>query len=291
MYSDTHFHFLHTKERGVYSATSILQELCDNNCCFAQDIGTVADDLATRKKAISEAIEKLDALSQQKARNMLHFSAGVWPDTQSMLHWKEAISILKETIAQEKNICAIGECGLDHHWNKDEVDARSESDFTSNNMFSLEENLFCAQLELAKNLLLPVVIHSREAFSSTLSCVKNASCNKGIIHCFSYGIKEAKAFLDLGLYISISGSITYTKKKDIDTAQALLRYIPVDRLLLETDAPYLAPVPCRGQCNKPSFIVHTYKYCASLMGISSESLSDIVEKNIQELYSLSFKTI
>ena len=100
------------------------------------------------------------------------------------------------------------------------------------------------QLDLAKKYSLPVIVHSRDAFGATLGCIKNASYDSGVIHCFSYGKDEARAFLDRGWYISFPGNITWAKKEvDRERIASLVRYVPRDRFLLETDAPYLTPRP------------------------------------------------
>ena len=184
-----------------------------------------------------------------------------------------------------RKIIAIGECGLDHHWNPSGVDGRSESDFNSA-MYHAERELFEMHLELAKEMKLPVIIHSRDAFEDTLACIKNSSYDNGIIHCYSYGIDEARAFLDRGWYISFSGGITYTKKSKLEIVKELLNFIPEDRILCETDSPYLAPVPLRGTLNTPINVEHTYKYIAEMRNIESEKLSEIVDQNISRLFNL-----
>ena len=112
-------------------------------------------------------------------------------------------------------IIAIGECGLDHHWNIANPDKRNLDDF-SDELFKGEEELFEMQIALAKKMNLPVIVHSRDAFEQTLSCIKNSGYNNGVIHCYSYGIEEAKEFLDLGWYIALGGGVTYTKKSKME---------------------------------------------------------------------------
>lgn len=153
-------------------------------------------------------------------------------------------------------------------------------------MFDAERELFEMQLEYAKELNLPVIIHSRDAFQDTLDCIKNVGYDNGIIHCYSYGVEEAKAFLDRGWYISFSGGVTYTKKSKMEAMKELLLLIPEDRILLETDSPYLAPVPLRGQMNTPVNVEHTYKYIAEIRGVEVEKLSDTVDSNVKTLFKL-----
>ena len=153
-------------------------------------------------------------------------------------------------------------------------------------MFLGEQELFEMQISLAKELNLPIIVHSRDAFKDTLNCIKKVGYHNGIIHCYSYGIEEAKAFLDLGWYISFSGSVTYAKKSKIEEMTKLINYVPSDMILCETDAPYLAPVPCRGQINIPPLVEHTYNFVANARGTTSEELCHTVDQNIKRLFNL-----
>ncbi|MBR5097125.1 MAG: TatD family hydrolase, partial [Treponema sp.] len=176
--------------------------------------------------------------------------------------------------------------GLDHHWNPSGVDKRAQDDFDAS-MVEAERELFMMQLELAKELDLPVIVHSRDAFEETLDCVKESGWGeKCVIHCYSYGLEEAKTFLDLGSVISFSGSATYAKKSQLEEKLALLRYVPNDKLFVETDAPYLAPVPLRGKPNNPTYIEWTYKFIAQARGIETEALCQIVDQNARRFFRL-----
>ena len=133
---------------------------------------------------------------------------------------------------------------------------------------------------------LPVIVHSRDAFSDTLDCIKNCGYDNGIIHCYSYGIEEARAFLDRGWYIALGGGITYTKKSKLQAMEDLIRYIPQDRLLTETDAPYLAPVPFRGQANSPLLVEYVFNYIAQVRSLSIPELSITIDENIKRLFEI-----
>ena len=133
---------------------------------------------------------------------------------------------------------------------------------------------------------LPVIVHSRDAFEDTLECINNIGYHNGIIHCYSYGIDEARTFLDLGWYIALGGGITYTKKSKLEQMQELIHFIPSDRLLTETDAPYLAPVPFRGQPNSPVLVEHVFNYIAQTRGISTDALNQTVDENIARLFGI-----
>lgn len=296
MFSDTHFHFRLMAEEWGINGVDVLTQMAARNCFFGLDIGTKADDLELRQNCVEKNIAQIsDSLLADKARDFVYFSAGIWPDLDSIQNRNECMKILKQFINKaeasndqdilHRKIVAIGEGGLDHHWNPSGVDGRCESDFDKATYYG-ESELFKMQLELAEELDLPFIVHSRDAFEDTVNCIKEVGYNKGVIHCYSYGLEEAKVFLDLGWYISLSGSVTYAKKSKMDTMVEMLRYIPSDRLLCETDSPYLAPVPKRGNPNCPVFVEHTYDFVAKARGMSSEELSSLVDENIKNLFPI-----
>ncbi|WP_407428916.1 TatD family hydrolase [Treponema sp.] len=287
MFSDTHFHFHHLIERGL-DGTEILSRLVERNMFFGLDIGTKCDDLLRRHVQIQETVAKLPDFMRKPADEMIYYSAGIWPDVEEIKNRIEAVKKLEDSIESfmdKSHLVAIGECGLDHHWNPSGVDGRCESDFDKS-VYEGERELFQMQIALAKKMHLPVIVHSRDAFEDTLDCIKNMVYYNGIIHCYSYGKDEARKFLDLGLYIAFGGAVTYTKKAKIEEMAELLRFVPDDRILLETDSPYLAPVPLRGQTNTPVFIEHVYNYIAQARGVLPGELSVLVDKNIRGLFSL-----
>lgn len=288
MFSDTHFHFHHLTEERALNGSEILQKLCERNTFFALDIGTRADDLLPRQNSLKEEISKLPQGLQKQADDFIFYAAGIWPDVEEIKDRHNAIKTLKTNIHEfsktsDKKLVAIGECGIDHHWNPSGADGRDENDFNAD-IFKGEKELFCMQLEYAKSLNLPVIVHSRDAFEDSVNCIKETGYNNGIIHCFSYGIEEAKTFLDLGWYLAFGGATTYTKKSKMQAMTELLRYIPEDRLLLETDSPYLAPVPFRGQINTPILIEYVYNFIAQARNTSPQELSDLVDTNIKTLF-------
>ena len=297
MFSDTHFHFkLMAQEYGV-DGVDVLSKMAKNNCYFGLDIGTKACDLMERISFCEKTINQMkDEETARKANSFLYFSAGIWPDVDSIHNRLEKMKVLEESIQKAQNIesksqlsnlhtkiIAIGEGGLDHHWNPSGCDGRCQSDFDQKT-YDGEKELFEMQLALAKKMNLPIIVHSRDAFEDTLACIKNSGHNKGIIHCYSYGLEEARKFLDLDYYISFSGSVTYTKKSKMEDMKALLNFIPKDRILCETDSPYLAPVPFRGQKNNPYLVEHVYDFVAANIGMSKEDLSQLVDSNIQSLF-------
>lgn len=275
MFTDTHFHLMSIKNRGI-DINSMLLQMAQQKFPFLLDIGTEVNDFLCRYKEFSQVL--LDIASwgntyHDYLRKITHFSCGLWPSTESINNRHEYIKIIEKTILENSStIIALGECGIDRHYNLDNIPQEIE--------------LFQLQLELAKKLNLSVIVHSREDFESTYESIKEVDYNKGVIHCYSYGIEEAKKFLDRGWYISFSGSCTYAKKTKMEQMQDLIRYIPQDMLLLETDAPYLAPVPLRGQTNTPLLIEHIYKFVSEILNIPIEILCDTIYKNAIKCYNL-----
>ena len=176
-------------------------------------------------------------------------------------------------IAQHDKIIAIGEIGLDFFRNRSARQKQIE--------------VFTQQLAIAMSIDFPVVIHDREAHTETLKILSSFKRNglHGMIHCFSGDYKLAKTFIDMGYYISISGTVTYNNARQ---TQDVARKIPLNRLLLETDAPFLAPTPYRGKRNEPSYLIHTAQKIAKLRGISFEEISYQTSKNVCQLFNLSF---
>ena len=281
MFSDTHFHFQHICEDGINGA-EVLSALASRNTFFALDIGTRAGDLASRCSCVENMISQMtDTKLAERARNFMYYTAGIWPDVDAIHDRENQMNLLRQSLTGK--VIAVGECGIDHHWNPAGVDGRNESDFDEKT-YRGEHELFEAQLELAKELSLPVIVHSRDGFNDTYDCLKNVGYDNGIIHCYSYGIEEARAFLDRGWYIAFGGAVTYNKKAKLEAVKELLRFVPADRFLCETDAPYLAPVPLRGTINTPVNVELVYKFIAEVRGCSPEELSNLVDENIKRLF-------
>ena len=149
-----------------------------------------------------------------------------------------------------------------------------------------ERDLFALQLTLAKKLNMPLILHSRKGFKDTSDVLKAVKWNKGVVHGYSYSKAELDFFLDLGWYISFSGSVTYSgKKAALDMAETVA-YVPKDRILIETDSPYYAPVPLKNTYNNPNNINYIYEYVASKRGLTASKLSSIVDANCEKLFSL-----
>jgi len=167
--------------------------------------------------------------------------------------------------ARTPHLRAIGEIGLDYHYAPETREAQLK--------------LFAEQLELAHEKDLPVVIHTREADEDTVALLKEIP-SRGIIHCYTGTPEYAKRFLDLGFYISFSGIVTF---RAADNVRASVRVVPDDRILIETDSPFLAPVPMRGQPNEPAFIRHTCEYLATYRNMCQEDFAELTFANAERV--------
>ncbi len=163
--------------------------------------------------------------------------------------------------------CALGEIGLDYHYSPETRHAQME--------------LMAEQLERARTLDLPVIIHTREADDDTLGLLREIP-SRGVIHCFTGNPSFCRRLLDLGFYISISGIVTFRLAENVRESA---RVVPADRLLIETDSPYLAPIPLRGKPNEPSFLVHTAQFLAQLRGVPLEDLAAQTTANACALFT------
>lgn len=176
------------------------------------------------------------------------------------------IDTLRE-MSKHKKVVAIGEIGLDYHYNFSPRDEQIK--------------WFEKQLELAKELDLPVFIHDREAHADTMEILKKYK-PKGVIHCFSGSVEMAKEIIKLGMYIGLGGAVTF---KNAKTPVEVARYVPLDRLLLETDAPYMTPVPFRGKRCTSDLIQYTAEKIAAERNIPAQQLCDITKNNTLALFT------
>ena len=195
-----------------------------------------------------------------------HATVGIHPHDAS----KSTGEILQQLahLTNHPKVIAIGEIGLDYHY-----------DFSPR---ETQHAVFISQLKIAEAAKKPIVIHTREAWDDTISLLRTHwnPQHGGIMHCFSGGPKEAQQVLDLGFYLSFGGIVTFPKALEIQEAA---RLCPADRLLIETDAPYLAPVPKRGKRNEPAYIIETAKKLAQLRGVPVEEISAITTANFRHL--------
>ena len=173
--------------------------------------------------------------------------------------------------AKDPKAVAIGEIGLDYHW-----DEPGET---------VQKKWFSRQLELAAQLKLPVVIHSRDAAKDTLDVMKGERAEEigGVIHCFSYGKEMAREYLNMGFYLGIGGVATFQNGKKL---KEVIQYAPMDRLVLETDCPYLAPVPYRGKRNSSLNLPYVAEEIARIKQVDTETVVRVTEENARKLFGI-----
>ncbi len=202
--------------------------------------------------------------------NFIYGALGIHPSeirgvTDADLEWIE-----KETSVNSK-ILAIGEIGLDYYWDKDNKEE--------------QKNYFERQISIAKRLGKPIIVHSREAAKDTYECMRDFGAKDcgGVVHCFSYPVEEAAKYLDMGFYIGLGGVVTFKNAAKIKEVAA---YVPIDRILLETDCPYMAPEPHRGRRNSSLYIPHIAKAIADIKNIDYEEVVSITNNNACQMYGI-----
>ena len=196
-------------------------------------------------------------------------AAGVHPSDTGELNEENFGEI--ERAAGEDKMVAIGEIGLDYHWEEPER--------------SLQKKWFERQLDLAGRLSKPVIIHSREAAKDTLDMIKamGGPDFSMVIHCFSYGVDMAREYLSMGYYLGVGGVLTFKNGKKL---KEVVSYMPMDRILLETDCPYLAPAPHRGERNSSLFLPGVVEAIAQIKGIEPEEVEQITWENANRFYRI-----
>ena len=260
MIFDTHAHYddkAYTEDRS-----ELLLSMEENNVKKIVDVGA---DMESTKCAVELAYNY----------DFIYAAVGVHPsEVEEMSDFdleKLRKYVIDDSARDERKIVAIGEIGLDYHW---EEPSRV-----------LQKEWFVKQLELAQELEMPVVIHSRDAAEDTYDILKVYADNglKGVMHCYSYSVEMAKKYVDMGLYIGIGGVLTFKNAKKLKEVAA---EIPLDRIVLETDCPYMAPEPHRGTRNDSTYIKYVVKTLAEIKGISEEEVERVTFENSCNLYGI-----
>ena len=220
-------------------------------------VNNIAADMESSRAAIHLAEEY----------DFIYATVGVHPsDVNSMTH--DDIAELKK-LARHKKVVAIGEIGLDYHYDDCDV--------------VLQQKWFRAQLDLAKELDMPVVIHDRDSKGDCLQILKEKNISKGVIHCFSGSAETARELIKMGLHISFTGVITF---KNARRAIEALKTVPMDRLFIETDCPYMAPEPFRGTRNDSSLVYRIAEKIAEVKGIPLEDVINITTNNAVKFFNI-----
>ena len=194
-------------------------------------------------------------------------AVGVHPEDTAGLT-EEDMKVLEE-YAKDEDVVAIGEIGLDYYWNEPEQ--------------AIQKEWYARQIALARQVRLPIVIHSRDAAQDTIDIARSEKADEagGIIHCFSYGTEVAKIWLDLGFYIGVGGVVTFKNGRKL---KEVVEYAPLDRIVTETDSPYLAPVPMRGKRNSSEYLPYIISEIAKIKGISEEEVEEATYNNAVRVF-------
>ena len=174
-------------------------------------------------------------------------------------------------VAKEPKVVAIGEIGLDYHWEEPEPE--------------VQKHWFVRQLDVARQAKLPVIIHSRDAAKDTMDLMKAEKAGEigGVIHCYSYSLEQAKEYLNMGFYLGIGGVLTFNNAKKL---KEVVEYMPLDRIVLETDCPYLSPVPNRGKRNSSLNLPYVVTEISRIKQIPEEKVIEETNKNAKKMYRL-----
>lgn len=254
MIFDTHAHY--DNEMFDEDRESLLSGLQEQGIGAVVNIGA---SIQTTKNTV-ELTEKYP---------FIYGAVGVHPNETGELN-DGLMDWLREAAGKSK-VVAIGEIGLDYYW--DQPDRETQKYW------------FVRQLDLAREAGLPVVIHSRDSAKDTLDIMKGQKAGDigGVIHCFSYGTELAREYLNMGFYIGVGGVLTFKNARKL---KEVVEYMPMDRLVLETDCPYLSPVPFRGKRNSSLYLPYVVEAVGQIKGLSREQVEQITYDNARKLYGL-----
>lgn len=199
----------------------------------------------------------------------VYAAIGVHPDDADEVD-EEGIAKLEKMTHNEK-VVAVGEIGLDYYWHKDN--------------YEIQQRVFKEQIELARKCGLPIIIHSRDAAADTMRILKenDAGVNGGVVHCFSYSPEIAKEAIDMGFNIGVGGVVTFNNAKKL---KEVVESIPLEKIVLETDCPYLAPVPFRGQRNSSLYLPYVTEVIAAIKKVSTKEVEDVTYENACRMYGI-----
>lgn len=255
MLIDTHCHLTYP---GLFE--SLTDVLARARAAGVERVVTIGTHPADHQKALSVA----------RAHADVHVALGIHPHHAAETE-EGYEGVLEHALRHDKKVVALGECGLDYHY-----------DFSPK---LLQKGVFLNQLEMARRLNVPVILHVREAHADALAIVEDFPELRMVVHCFTGTPAECDQWLARGAYIGITGIVTY---KNADDVQASAKRVPADRLLVETDGPYLSPEPVRKvKVNEPAHVAHTARFLAELRGVRLEELASQTTANARTFFKLS----
>jgi TatD DNase family protein len=266
MYIDSHAHFDLAMEDASVSEPMLLDGLRAGRVERAVQVGI---DCASSEWSCDFA--------NRNASAGILFTAGIHPSSAAGDRELGKLAELVGSVLAGDTaplLFGIGECGLDYYRKRTPLEMQIRS--------------FRFQIELARKHGLPVIVHSRDAMEETLAILGEYPGTVGIMHCFSGDAAAARRVLDLGFLLSFAGNVTYSSARVLHEAAA---YVPLDRLLVETDAPFLTPVPLRGKKNRPDYVIHTYRFIAELRHEPLSRVADAVRENFRGMVSHEVKTV
>jgi len=257
MFVDSHCHI----DGAEYDADreEVIRRAQDAGVTTMLNVGTGDPHSGAFERAVELAEKHTD----------IYAAVGVHPHD-AKLFTDQAEQRLLDLVKQSRQVIAWGEIGLDYHYDHSPRD--------------VQRKVFKRQLRLARLLELPVVIHSREANDDTIAILREEMAGYergGVLHCFGGSLEMATSAIDLGFFISFAGNLTFQKAEDL---RSIARQLPLDRLLIETDCPYLTPVPFRGKRNEPARVVETARCLAELHGRELEEIGHITSENFGKLF-------
>ena len=256
---DSHAHY--NDEKFDLDREIVIKETLENG---VSNFIVAGYDIESSKKAI-EIVKKCEA-----AYAIIGISPDGLKNIKNSNDIEKDVYEIRKIIENNKKIVAVGEIGLDYYWNKENKE--------------LQKEMFIKQIELANSLDLPIVIHTREAINDTLQILKeNPVKNKGIFHCCPLNRELVKEALKLGYYISLSGVITFKNAKNADE---IIKMIPEDKILIETDSPYLSPEPFRGKRNNCTNVRYVAEKIATVKSETLEDIAQITNINAKKIFKL-----
>ncbi|MGP1947195.1 MAG: YchF/TatD family DNA exonuclease [Arsenophonus sp. NC-PG7-MAG3] len=255
---DSHCHLNYLDYKNKHKdIDDVIKKAADNEVKYMLAVATTLTDFISMKKQIG-------------LRKNVAFSCGIHPlNLNESYNFDELVYL-----ASGSEVVALGETGLDSHYKIENV--------------KLQKTSFRQHIRIGCQLNKPVIIHTREAQEDTLTILKEEQVGNcgGVLHCFTEDEQMVKTLLDLGLYISFSGILTFHNAEQIRQAA---RIVPLDRILIETDAPYLAPVPHRGQENQPAYLSYIAQFLAKVKGVDLEEIAQVTTQNFCDLFHLTIE--
>jgi len=254
MIFDTHAHY--DDEAFDEDRDAVLRSLAQNGIEAVVNVGA---SIQTTK----------NTLNLIKRYPFIYGAVGVHPSESEELN--EALIDWLRHVSGEEKVVAVGEIGLDYYWKEPDPE--------------IQKHWFVRQIELAKDVDLPIIVHSRDAAKDTLDIIKSEQDGSlgGVIHCFSYSLEIAKEYLNMGFYLGIGGVLTFKNARKL---KEVVEYMPVDRIVLETDCPYLAPVPYRGKRNSSLNLTYVADSIGQIKGISREEVEAVTTRNARNMYRI-----